>query len=174
MGAFWEPSLLALENNIKLTVEKKSMKTLLMTALVSLIAIAGCSQSKVADSDEEKLRVARSMVEAWNTLDWEQVYDLFTEDGVLHSVMHEPVVGRPAIRERLDYLEKGVDRIELQIRHMGVIDGVVFMERVDDFEFNGRHGEVPVVGVLEIKDGKVAEWREYYDRATLERAVAPE
>jgi limonene-1,2-epoxide hydrolase len=54
---------------------------------------------------------------------------------------------------------------------MGVIDGLVFMERVDRFVYNGKPGEVPVVGVLDIRDGKVQEWREYYDRAELLKAL---
>ncbi|MEM8500249.1 MAG: limonene-1,2-epoxide hydrolase family protein [Pseudomonadota bacterium] len=38
---------------------------------------------------------------------------------------------------------------------------------------NGHHGGVPVVGVLETKGGRILAWREYYDRATLEKALAP-
>jgi limonene-1,2-epoxide hydrolase len=50
---------------------------------------------------------------------------------------------------------------------MGVIDGLVFVERVDRFVYDGKPGAVPVVGVLDVKDGKVQVWREYYDRAQL-------
>lgn len=66
-----------------------------------------------------------------------------------------------------------MDRIELEVENLGVINGLVFMQRVDDFHFNGRHGRVPVIGVLEIDGGLIREWREYYDRATLENAVTP-
>ena len=142
--------------------------------IIAILAALALSPMAHSDTDDEKLRVAQEMIDAWNALNWERVYTLFAKDGVLHSVMHEPSVGRDAIRKRLHYIEQGVERIELQITHMGVIDGVVFMERVDDFHFNGRHGRVPVVGVLEIDGGKIQEWREYYDRATLERAVAAE
>ena len=34
---------------------------------------------------------------------------------------------------------------------MGVIDGLVFMERVDRFVYRGKQGAVPVTGVLEIE-----------------------
>lgn len=144
---------------------------MLMLSSVFLGLLAGCAESRNAEADA-RLAVARQMIEAWNERNWEGVYALFAEDGVLHSVMKEPVVGRDAIRQQLRYIEEGVDRIELQVVNMGVIDEVVFIERIDDFHFRGRHGRVPVVGVLEIEDGKVQEWREYYDRATLENAVA--
>lgn len=138
---------------------------------IVLLCAGGCAEQNDS-ADEQRLEVAGQMVEAWNNRDWEKVYMLFAEDGVLHSVMKEPVVGREAIRRQLHYIEEGVDRIELQIINMGVVNDVVFIERVDDFHFRGRHGRIPVVGVLEIADGKVKQWREYYDLATLESAVS--
>jgi limonene-1,2-epoxide hydrolase len=30
---------------------------------------------------------------------------------------------------------------------------------------------VPVVGILDVRNGKVQEWREYYDRASLMSAM---
>jgi limonene-1,2-epoxide hydrolase len=124
-----------------------------------------------ADTDAQKLAVAKQMFQAWRDLDWPKVYELFAEDGVLHSMMDEPVVGRAAIRERLAKLAPGISRIDLKVRHIGVIDGRVFVERVDDFDYKGHTGAVPVVGVLEIERGKVKAWREYYDRAQLLKAM---
>ena len=118
-------------------------------------------------TDDEKLALAREMFAAWDTLDWDRVVDLFADDGVLHSVMQEPVVGRDAIAERMAILGSKAERITLHIKALGVIDGRVFVERVDDFDFDGHHGEVPVVGVLRMADGRVTEWLEYYDRPTL-------
>ena len=47
-------------------------------------------------------------------------------------------------------------------------------EREDEFVFKGHAGKVPVVGVLVIEGDKVAEWREYYDRAELLEAMGVE
>jgi limonene-1,2-epoxide hydrolase len=124
-----------------------------------------------ADSDSEKLAIAKEMIQAWNKLDWNKVYALFAEDGVLQSMMIEPTVGREAIKKRIAGLASDISRIELQVRHIGVIDGVVFVERVDDFVYRGRHGAVPVVGVIEIDQGRVKVWREYYDRAQMLEAM---
>ena len=88
----------------------------------------------LADTDEEKLATAQKMVAAWNQRDWEGVYALFSPDAVMHSMMMEPVVGRDAIRERFGRFTPGVERIELQLAHIGIIDDVVVMERVDDFD----------------------------------------
>jgi limonene-1,2-epoxide hydrolase len=124
-----------------------------------------------AQTKDEKIATVERMIQAWNAKDWERVYEMFAPDGVLHSMMIQPVVGREAIKARLSALVADIDRIELRVRHIGVIDGVVFVERLDDFEYRGKHGEVPVVGVIEVENGLVKVWREYYDRAQLLRAM---
>ncbi len=133
--------------------------------------IAMRSTAALADTDAQKLATAREMIEAWNTLNWTRVIELFADDGVLHSMMAEPVVGREAIKQRILGLGAGIKRIELKVRRIGVIDGAVVVERVDDFDYNGHAGAVPVVGILDIDQGRVREWREYYDRAQLLKAM---
>jgi limonene-1,2-epoxide hydrolase len=140
-------------------------------ALVLTVAVVPM-RAAAAEGDPAKIAVAREMIAAWKVSDWRKVADLFAENGVLRSMMLEPVVGRAAIYDRVAALGKGApDGVTLDVTHMGVIDGLVFMERTDRFVYNGKPGAVPVVGVLDIRDGKVQEWREYYDRASLLRAL---
>ena len=42
---------------------------------------------------------------------------------------------------------------------------------VDDFVYRGHHGAVPVVGVVEVEQGRVKAWREYYDRGQMLEAM---
>ena len=135
---------------------------------IGMLAMVAPAQ---ADTDAQKLAVARQMFQAWRDLDWDRVFELFADNGVLQSMMDQPVVGRQAIAKRLGALAPGIERIDLKVSHIGVIDGRVFVERVDDFVYKGHAGAVPVVGVLEIDGGKVVAWREYYDRAQLLQAM---
>lgn len=125
----------------------------------------------MTSTDEAKIAVVMDMVDAWNAKDWSRVVDLFATDGVLHSMMVEPIVGRKAIGARISHIGEGIESITLNIKHVGVVDDVVFVERVDEFVYKGHSGKVPVVGVIEIKDGAVKEWREYYDRQELLSAM---
>ncbi len=118
-------------------------------------------------SDEQKTAKGREMAAAWKAMDWRKVADMFTPDGVLHSMMVEPIVGREAVYKRVSGLGDGLESITLNISHMGVIDGVLYMERVDEFVIRGRAGSAPVVGVLEFDGPLISVWREYYDRAHL-------
>jgi limonene-1,2-epoxide hydrolase len=126
------------------------------------------------DTDAEKIAVVQDILDSWSAQDWARVEALFAPNGVLQSVMSTPVVGREAFAERLRVLADGLERIQLHIKAIGVIDGRVFVERVDDFDTHGHHGEVPVVGILTVEDGLVTEWLEYYDRATLLRGMGVE
>ena len=123
------------------------------------------------DIEAEKVAVVRDICAAWSAQDWARVESLFAPDGVLHSVMLDPIVGRPAFAARLQLLARGLERIDIRILAIGVIDGRVFVERVDDFDANGNHCELPVVGVLRVEDGLVTEWLDYYDRASLLRGM---
>ena len=115
--------------------------------------------------------VTMDMVEAWNDVDLDRVVDLFTPDGMLHSMMTDPIVGRESLRAHLQPLFDGIEELNLNLKRVVVDGDTVFIERVDEFVSNGRRGEVPVVGVLLIRDDAVAEWREYYDRAQLYREM---
>jgi limonene-1,2-epoxide hydrolase len=141
-------------------------------AVLGALLLAAVATPACADTDAQKLATVRQMIEAWNARNWQQVYDLFAQDGVLQSMMlPTPTVGREAISKRIGALAADLSQIELRVRHIGVVDGVVFIERVDDFTYRGHHGAVPVVGVVEVEQGHVKVWREYYDRAQMLEAM---
>jgi len=121
----------------------------------------------LARSADDPMAVAKAILEAWDIRDFAAVLSLFAEDGVLHSMMIEPIVGRASIAARLARLGAAAHKTRLRIRHIGVIDGQVFVERIDEITLNGRQTDVPVVGVFRIENGLVASWREYYDRRQL-------
>jgi limonene-1,2-epoxide hydrolase len=120
---------------------------------------------------DPKVAVVEEMITAWNEKQWSKVGDLFTEDGVLHSMMLDPIVGREAIRARIIGLGEGIEEITLHIHNIGRIGDVVVIERTDEFTYKGHKGKVPVVGILEVEGDKVSVWREYYDRAELIEAL---
>ncbi len=148
------------------------MKLKLALAATMLALILSPVAAAAQDTDAKKLAVVHEMMDAWKNSDWRKVGDLFAEDGVLWSMMGEPVHGREAIHKRIAALGEGVQGgVTLDVTHMGIIDGLVFMERTDRFIYKGKAGSVPVVGVLDVRNGKVQEWREYYDRASLMSAM---
>lgn len=140
-------------------------------AALAETAPAPAATQQESPMTDPKIAVVEKMIDAWNRRDWKLVGDLFAEDGVLHSMMIEPVNGRPAIAERINALGAGIESITLHIHNIGRIGDVVVIERTDEFVYKGHHGKVPVVGILEVEGDHVKVWREYYDRAELLREM---
>ena len=52
-------------------------------------------------------------------------------------------------------------------------DDLVMNERTDRFLVNGNWIELPVAGVFELRDGRIALWRDYFDLETIMKQMAP-
>jgi limonene-1,2-epoxide hydrolase len=102
-------------------------------------------------------------------LDVDAILEHFTEDAVYHDipVPTDPAVGRAAIRTKLDYLAP-VDHMVFDISNMVADGDTVLAERVETWHFRtGETVALPVMCTIEVRDGKVAVWREYWDFQTL-------
>lgn len=133
---------------------------------------SGNSAGSEPMSDGDKIATVHAILEAWSAKDWDRVVSLFAPNGRLQSVMSEPIVGREAFAERLKILAVGLERFTYRMKAIGVIDGRVFVERVEEIAKHGNYGEVPVVSVLSVEEGLVTEWTEYFDKATMLSAVS--
>lgn len=118
-------------------------------------------------SDDTKIAVGRAMIDAWNDQDWDMAASMLTEDSILHSMMIDPIVGREAIHRRISGIGALADSIDLKLLNIGVINGTLYMERMDTFVCKGKPGATPVCGALEFEGDKIKVWREYYDRHHL-------
>ena len=49
---------------------------------------------------------------------------------------------------------------------------VVLNERVDRVTMGGKEIALPFAGLFEIRDGKIAAWRDYFDFATWQRQTS--
>jgi limonene-1,2-epoxide hydrolase len=121
----------------------------------------------MTESDQRKIEVGRAMIDAWNAMDWDRAASMLTEDAILHSMMIDPIVGRDAIHKRIAGLGALASSIDLRLRNIGVINGTLYMERLDTFVCNGKPGATPVCGALEFEGDQIKVWREYYDRHHL-------
>lgn len=67
----------------------------------------------------------------------------------------------------------GMEGIDF-IVHRQVADGnVVMNERTDVMRrTNGGRVELPVMGTFEVRDGRIAAWRDYFDLATVTAGLA--
>lgn len=116
-------------------------------------------------TDAEAL--VREFCDAWSKLDADLLTGYFTEDAVYHNIPLAPLNGKAAIREFLVGFLAGVTSAEFKMLNVVSTDDVVTTERVDAFTMAGREGAFPVMGIFEIKGGKIAAWRDYFDLAQV-------
>ena len=91
----------------------------------------------------------------------------FTEDAVYHNIPLAPVIGRQAIENNIVSFIRpgapGIEAIQFRIINIAANGPVVMTERVDVFKLPDRSFEMPVMGIFEVRDGKISAWRDYFD-----------
>jgi len=109
----------------------------------------------------------------WSSPNPEELAGYFTEDAVYHNIPMEPVQGREAIKQFIAGFVAAVNGIDFNV-HRQVSDGAVVMnERTDVMHLkNGGEVPLPVMGVFEVHDGKIAAWRDYFDMAAITKAFS--
>jgi limonene-1,2-epoxide hydrolase len=122
----------------------------------------------------EAEKIVHDFCKAFESKNLEAIMAFFTEDAVYHNIPMKPVSGKAAIRATIQtFMPKSdKDTITFKILHTGSAGNVVFNERVDAFDSNGKHVELPVAGVFEIQGGKIAKWRDYFDLASFTKQMS--
>jgi len=117
----------------------------------------------------DNLELVRRFCAAFSRRDTGEILGFFTEEAVYHNMPMPPVRGKAAIRTVLDMFLKPSESVEFVILHIAAEGDTVLTERLDRFAMGSKKVELPVCGVFEIEDGKVAAWRDYFDMATWTR-----
>ena len=111
---------------------------------------------------------------AWKTLNLDQVMSYFTDDAVYVNIpMDPPNVGKEMIRKTVEGFLGMSKGIEFVVHHTAEnpATGVVMNERTDRFKVGDKWIEARVMGVFEIRGGKIAAWRDYFDLAEFQRQM---
>lgn len=118
----------------------------------------------MSDARDSVLR----LIDACNRIDMDAIIDCFTDDAVYHNIPMAKVRGKAAIRETLATIMGDSEAVQWDVLNIADEGGVVLTERVDKFRINGVWAEIPVMGVFEVSDGKVAAWRDYFDMGQVQ------
>ncbi|MCY4618593.1 MAG: nuclear transport factor 2 family protein [Chloroflexi bacterium] len=94
----------------------------------------------------------------------------FTDDAVYHNMPMAPAEGIDAVKAALTGVSQMTSR-GWEVLHSAANGDVVLNERVDRFDMGGTEVSVQVCGVFEIRDGKIARWRDYFDMASFQKQM---
>jgi limonene-1,2-epoxide hydrolase len=95
--------------------------------------------------------------------DVDGAFDLCTDDVEYDNVPMPTAHGKEAAKGFLGPFVAGATAIEWVVHRQTATGDVVMNERTDRFQLGVRWIEIPVAGVWELRDGKIALWRDYFD-----------
>lgn len=125
-----------------------------------------------------KVDVLKEIIAAWcERKDIDAVLSHLTEDIEWHyaAVSAAPVRGHAGARKFLEEFGAKIKNPRWRIFNYAETENALFIEGVDDFELeSGARVVVPYMGVLEFEEDKIKAWRDYFDRATSDRAAKGE
>jgi len=118
-------------------------------------------------SDQTNGETVTAFCDAWSRGDVEAIMSAFTEDAVYHNIPMAAIHGREAIDGFIrPFLGRG--SIHFETLHQTVTGDIVMNERLDTVSQPGTPDvAVPVMGVFELRDGKISAWRDYFDLKTF-------
>jgi limonene-1,2-epoxide hydrolase len=108
-------------------------------------------------------------------VDVDVLANLMTDDVVwqVNVPMSKVVVGRAAARAQIEgHVDRSIGMLPGSvIRAVASNDREVFVERVELAEMAGQRVTVYINAVFEVREGKIAAWREYFDSFDLARQL---
>lgn len=94
----------------------------------------------------------------------------FTDDAVYHNMPMAPAEGIEAVKAALAGVSQMTSR-GWEVLHQAADGNVVLNERIDRFDMGGTEVAVQVMGIFEIREGKIARWRDYFDMPSFQNQI---
>jgi limonene-1,2-epoxide hydrolase len=123
-------------------------------------------------TEEQAEQLVRDMCDTFARHDAEALRPFFTDDVVYHNIPMDPAVG---INDAIGFIEgffAMCERMVIETLHLAVRDNLVLTERVDTFTVGQVVASLPVMGIFEIRDGKISAWRDYFDLGQITKMLS--
>ena len=134
--------------------------------------MASASTNTITDPGEFVTRFIENIEQSHFTA----AMDMVSDDCEYDNVPITKVFGKDAMIAILSEFMAEATKIEWLIHHQvssgDMEHGVVMNERTDRFEMDGRWIELDIAGLFVVSEGKIALWRDYFDRESFRKALA--
>ena len=112
-----------------------------------------------------------AFIQAWNDMDWDGIEALFSDDVVYHNIPMAPLNGKAEAMQMIRGMQP--QSVDWQVLNIAENGNIVMTERVDNFVMgDGKNLSLPVMGTMEVADGKISAWRDYFDLASFTNQVS--
>ena len=112
----------------------------------------------------KNMGIVEDFISAWGERDVDRVMGFFTPDAIYHNIPMEPLQGLDAIRGLIESFIGMASEIDWIVHSAAEsADGRVLTERTDRFLIGEKWVEAAVMGIFELRDGRISAWRDYFD-----------
>ena len=118
------------------------------------------------------LETVNAFMKAAADRDYDTAVSYLTDDIEYQNMPLPPVNGKQAVRDTLDMLLANAEGSEWIVHREVEAGNIAMNERTDRFLIGGKWMELPVAGIFELRDGKIALWRDYFDLETIMKQMA--
>jgi limonene-1,2-epoxide hydrolase len=120
----------------------------------------------------EAEKIVNDFCKAFERKNLEEIMTYFADDAVYHNMPMAPAKGKDAIRQTINTFLPMATSLEFKILKSAAAGNTVLNERVDIFNMGGKRVELPVAGVFEVRNGKIAMWRDYFDLQSWTKQIS--
>ena len=114
-------------------------------------------------------------VAAWKRRNVDEIMGYFSDDAVYTNIpIDPPSEGKEAIRKTIEGFVGMAQAIDFVVHRTAEnpAAGVVMNERTDRLRMGDKWVEARVMGVFELRGGKIAAWRDYFDLAEFQSQMS--
>lgn len=108
-------------------------------------------------------KIVEDFLAALSAFEMDQAADMLHENCVYQNVPFHHEEGKKKVIGVLKTMMKRLNIFEVQMLHIAVNDNVVLTERIDTLGGKLFQADIDLMGVFVIEDGKIIEWRDYFD-----------
>lgn len=122
--------------------------------------------------ETSSITIVEEFLRALETLDMDRAEALLDDNVVYQNVPLPADQGKTATINTLKSFMRIASGFEVRMHSIAERDGVVLTERTDILSGPGVHLEFWVCGTFTVKNGKITEWKDYFDVLTVMGQVA--
>jgi limonene-1,2-epoxide hydrolase len=118
----------------------------------------------LSNVEEGNIKLVSEFCAAWSTLDAQKIAGFVSDKIIYQMIDNMPLVkGKEGLVKFITPFLSKLNRAQWDILRTHAIGNIVINERIDNFysESGKNDAHFEVVGLFLIKDGKIAEWKDY-------------
>ena len=116
-------------------------------------------------------QIIRDFIAAWSRLDPAELAAFFADDGCYFNIPTQPVKGRENVESFIQGFTANWTETQWDLLNIVAAGDLVYTERLDRTKTKQGDVDLPCCGVFEMENGKIKEWRDYFDLNTFMQAM---